>query len=125
MRGPQILNRIVLVQNRDGTFQLAGENARNGLRPSELNHRNIAVGIGPVSKAGLRLSIYGMFAPARWEKAHDRKNHAFVARRRIEHGVVEPTIGPADMEILLDEIGPLLINAINQLFGFLLAFAAS
>jgi hypothetical protein len=40
----------------------------------------VAVEIGPASKAGSRLSIYGMFAPARREKAHDRKNHAFVAR---------------------------------------------
>jgi len=39
--------------------------------------------------------------------------------------VIYGTVGPFDIEVFLNEIGAFLVDAINELFGFLLALAAS
>ncbi|MGA2458491.1 MAG: hypothetical protein ABSF85_13055 [Terriglobales bacterium] len=52
-------------------------------------------------------------------------NGGLFADRGIDHGVVNNTVRPFDMEILLDEIGAFPINGIHELFGILLALAAS
>ena len=50
---------------------------------------------------------------------------SLVAKRGINHGVVDGAVRPFDVEILLDEIDALAINGIHELLGFLLTFAAS
>jgi CRISPR-associated protein Csb1 len=44
-------SKVTVVQTKDGAFQLAGDKAKNALRPSELNHGNI---VFDSSNGGLR-----------------------------------------------------------------------
>jgi hypothetical protein len=60
-----------------------------------------------------------------FHKIQNHVNDGLIADRSIDHGVVNGAVGPFDVEILLDEIGALPIHGIHELFGFLLALAAS
>src|ERR1700731_4754342 len=58
-------------------------------------------------------------------EAQNHVNDSFIADCSVHHGVVNRPVRPFDIEIFLNKIGALAVDVINELFGFLLAFAAS
>src|SRR6266446_874360 len=58
---------------------------------------------------------------------HQIQNHLndwLIADRGIDHGVVDGTVGPFDVEVFLDEIRAFPINRIHELLRFTSALAA-
>ena len=58
---------------------------------------------------------------------HQIQNHLndwLIADRGIDHGVVDGTVGPFDVEVFLDEIRAFPINRIHELLRFTRALAA-
>src|SRR5690349_24794455 len=67
-------------------------------------------------------------SPSCVEGFHEFQNHAndrLITNRRVDHSVVNSTVRPFDVKILLDEIGALPINSVHELFSFLFTLAAS
>src|SRR4051812_48265714 len=48
------------------------------------------------------------------QKTQNCPYHLFLAQRRIDHGVINRTIGPLDMEIILNKSGALMVNRFHQ-----------
>ncbi len=49
---------------------------------------------------------------------HDRLNHGFLADRRVQHQVIQPTRWPLYLEILLNEFHAFIIDRVHALLGF-------
>jgi hypothetical protein len=57
------------------------------------------------------------------DKAQDSLNHGLISRRSIEHGVINRTVRPLDVEVFLDERTPLVVNRIDERFCRCFRFA--
>ena len=66
----------------------------------------------------------GFFADS-FHKIQNHVNDRLIADPSIDHGVVNGAVRPFDVEILLDEIDAFPIHCVHELFGFVLALAAS
>src|SRR4051812_39774527 len=48
------------------------------------------------------------------QKTQNRPNHLFLAQRRVDHGVINRTVGPLDLEIILNKGGALMVDGFHQ-----------
>jgi hypothetical protein len=48
------------------------------------------------------------------KKTQDDPNHGIIPRRGIEHGVVDGSVRPFNVEVPLDESSPLMVDGIHQ-----------
>jgi hypothetical protein len=70
----------------------------------------------PEVRACSRIGVNSMRLPlpSLLEEAQDRLNHSFGARRSIDRGVVDRTVGPLGVEVLRDESSAFTVDRICQ-----------
>ncbi len=60
---------------------------------------------------------------ARFPEIQNHVNGRLVSNRGVHHRLINSAVRPFNIEILLDKLGSLPVDAVNEFFGFLLALA--